>query len=855
MNNTMTVVPKTLVDILELLEIHDGEAIVAHNGYRTFRYNYRDLCTYIKKASSWYVSKGIRKGDTILLWGPNSIEWVVASLGAVAIGAVVVPIDLQATSTSAKGIAIRSGARLMLQSRYRPQRTAVVTHTLENFLYEIESLSAIEASHLHEDDLAYIVYTSGTTGDPKGVMLTHGNVTANALSAIEHFTFEEKVRVLSTLPLSHMFEQIGGLWVPLILGGTIVYPSAILASALFEMLKRERVTHMLVVPRLIEAMYAGVLVKAKEAGSYDTLMRLVAKADTWPLFVKKIVFRKLHKVFGTHFEYMVSGGAPLSKKVAEFWRRVGIVIYEGYGLTETSPVISATSPSNQAWGTVGKEFPKVSVRFSKDREIEVQGPNVFKGYYHNEQATHEAFTADNWFKTGDIGYKDKDGNIIISGRVKEMILSSSGINVFPDDIERVLLEDERVKEACVVGVLREHGEAIHAVLILKDGSVDTKDTLREIVQRANDNLSSSMRIQGYSLWHEKEFPKTTTLKTKRTLVQKVVNAAQNAPTDSGNRVGKLYELLAIITGRNALLIQKAHTLVSDVGLDSLGRVELIASIAREYNYELSEEMITARTTVGELEEYIQERKKSAQQKSEPRIMHTFFGRMIRLLLSYVESAISACFITLKVIGGYHALYHRGPVIFVTNHVSSADHSVIVRALPFRYRYLLASPTADTYYHRPHAKFFERILYKGILVLVRFGAGAFLMRQQDGFSASLKHAGYVVDTGESLLMFPEGKRGDEIELHPFMKGTAHLIRALKVPVIPIAHNGLSYILKKKSIFPRPGMVSVVIGKPIFFTTESDDEIMATLRRQITELHTEAVEKNPYRAIYQTHQNKK
>lgn len=843
--------PKTLVDILSLHASRMDEAIVVHNGYRTFRYTYATLHTLIQKASAWYVAQGVHKGDTIVVWGLNGIEWVVASLGALSIGAVVVPIDVQATSTSAEVIVTRAHARLVLKSKYRLLNIGVPTYVLEDFLYCIESCIGIPASVCKESDLAYIVYTSGTTGDPKGVMLTHKNVTANVCGAATHFSFGKRVRVLSTLPLSHMFEQVGGLWVPLLLGGTIVYPSAIIASALFVLLKKEKITHMLVVPRLIEAMYAGVLARAKEAGTYDTLMRLSERASTSPLFVKKMLFRKIHKAFGSHFEYMVSGGAPLSPSIATFWRNVGISIYEGYGLTETSPVIAATSPTNKAWGTVGKEFPHVSVRFSKEGEIEVQGPNVFAGYYHHEQATRDAFTSDGWFKTGDIGYMDDDGNLVVSGRVKEMILSSSGINIFPDDIERVLLEDSRVKEACVVGVPREHGEAIHAVVILADGTTDAKD----VVERANDVLSSAMRIQGYSLWHEREFPKTTTLKTKRTLVKKFVTSTTPGGSSSSSRQSRLYDLLASVTGKDASTIAPQQTLISEVGLDSLGRVELLAAIAREYNYELAEEMITSHTTVADIERYIQERKKTTHRAVGFRGIHTPMGRALRVLLSLLESAISACFITLKVVGRAHIPTTREPIMIVTNHVSSADHSVIIRALPYRYRYLLATPTADTYYHRPQASVYMRMWYRGILLLVRFGAGAFLLRQQDGFSKSLQYAGRVVDGGESLLMFPEGRRGDDAAMLPFMRGTAHLIRALKVPVVPIAHYGLSYVLKKNEIIPRQGVVSVVIGAPLRFTTETDDEIMATIRSQIELLHATAVETNPYRSIYMTHQDTK
>lgn len=856
MNNT----PETLQDFILSFRAQKGVALISHNGYRTFTYSYEQLYVLIEQMAGWYTKNGIQKGDRVAIWGVNSPEWVVAELGALFVGAIVVPLDIQASPMTVEKIVERAGVSLIFQTQFRPKKMNISTVVLEELFFNLSPGVVGTISAVSQSETALIVYTSGTTGDPKGVVLTHKNITANVVSVSRQFSFPEKIRILSVLPLSHMFEQVGGLFVPLYLGGTVVYPRAIVASALFTALTRFRITHMVLVPRLLEAMHQGILARAKEEGKYDMLERLLARAEKWPqnvfyAWLKKMLFRKIHRAFGSSFEFAVSGGASLSPITERFWRSVGIVVYQGYGLTECSPVLTTTTKGNTPLGSVGKAIHGVELTLSKEWEILARGDNIFLEYYNDKEKTLDAMK-DGWFLTGDKGEIDINGNLYIKGRIKEMIVTPSGMNVYPDDVENILLLDERVFEACVVGKKKEQGEMVYAVLILKKNEDSAKNSEDydetkvggDIVARANEQLGTHASIQGWCIWHEHEFPKTSTRKVKRILVQQTVERLEKEQYRETKETPKLYDIIGMVVGKNSQSIFPDSVLSHDLGLDSLGRVELISALAREYNYELPEAYITERTTVRDILAYIETRPRLAEQYKYPAWPQSFFGRVLRFIFSTLEGIISALFARITLLHKERLISLSGPVMFVVNHVSAGDHSIVVRTLPLRFRAHLSTPTADTYYIRPQAPLIERVRLRMLFFLSQITAGAFFLRQNDGFTSSLTHAGAVLDSGESLLMFPEGMRSRTEEFLSYQKGVAHLIRVLKVPVVPLAHSGLGYVFPKGKLLPKRGVVTVSIGKPIIFTTQNNEEIMRILEGNMRELHREAKERNPYRSLY-------
>jgi len=303
-----------------------------------------------------------------------------------------------------------------------------------------------------------------------------------------------KQKFLSVLPLSHVFEQVIGFLVLLSNRTTIVYIRTLKTRDLFEAFHEERITNAAVVPRLLELIHAGILQKVKNKEKFISQVQSIGKL---PLVFRKIIFHKIHQKFGGRIRYFVCGGAPLDESVEMFYDAIGLRIVQGYGLTESSPVLTTNTPVRKKLGSVGKAVPGVKIKISSDEEVLAKGDNITQGYYKNPKKTKEIFE-DGWLKTGDLGHLDDEGNLFLKGRKKDMIVTSAGINVYPEDIEQVLNKLPGVMDSCVIGTKAKKGEEIHAVLLLKE-----KADLKSIITEANKKLDDSQKIQHHSAWpHE-----------------------------------------------------------------------------------------------------------------------------------------------------------------------------------------------------------------------------------------------------------------------------------------------------------------------------------------------------------------
>jgi long-chain acyl-CoA synthetase len=398
--------------------------------------------------------KGVAPGDRVLVWGPNSSWWAIAWWGIIIRGAVAVPVDFMSDLARADSIRNLTNAKVVLQSRFKAERmTGPVSILLEDLQYLLEDTPPIgELASAAPEDLAQLIYTSGTTGNPKGVILTHKNLVANMTQINRQVPIiTDRFNFLSLLPLSHMFEQMGGFFTPLYRGATIVYLGTLKPSAIMDALGEEDIYVIMSVPRLMQLLKTTIEREIEEkhlSGLFRSLSRFAARL---PQGVRRILFFPVQQKFGRNFTVFVSGGAPLDPDVFRFWSSIGFTVLEGYGLTETSPVLCVNTMERQVAGAVGPPLPGVQVKI-EGKEVLVRGDNVFPGYYENEQATRDAFTQDGWFRTGDLGEIAPDGWVSIKGREKELIVTGSGVNVYPDELEAVLNKIAGVKESCVIGV-------------------------------------------------------------------------------------------------------------------------------------------------------------------------------------------------------------------------------------------------------------------------------------------------------------------------------------------------------------------------------------------------------------------
>jgi long-chain acyl-CoA synthetase len=505
---------QTLGDFMQSLAERFGPrpALLHKPGKTTEVWSYTDLKARANRVALWLREHGVQKGDRVILWAPNSPLWVASYLGAMRIGAVVVPLDTRSGSDFAQRVIGQTEPRLALLSK--ATRDAWRSDTPTFMIEELDSLPDTGGDIIDEsvrpEDIATLMFTSGTTGDPKGVILTHGNILANVESVDLVVPNIKEFKVVSLLPLSHSFEQTVGLLLALKRGTSVYYVSSLMPATIFDALKEHGATAMLLVPGALQLFMSSIEREAAKQGKEQQWRRLQQIAKYMPQTVRRMLFRPVHERLGGKLEFLVSGGAPIAPELIEKWELLGIPVLQGYGATEAGPVIAATNLRNRNPVTVGNPIPGMQVKIAPDGEVLIKGPSVTSGYWRNPRASEEAFE-DGWYKTGDLGYLDKRGHLVLHGRKKDLIVLANGQNVYPEDVERALKAVPGVTEAVVVGMPNGQGTEVHAVLICDKGVTDHD----AIIRQANAHLAPHQYIKDFTIWPEQNFPITHTLKVKK----------------------------------------------------------------------------------------------------------------------------------------------------------------------------------------------------------------------------------------------------------------------------------------------------------------------------------------------------
>ena len=820
---------QTLIDLFKTFDtLGDKTAFINRTGVRRYLVSYQEFHDLALKMANLLAKNGVEPGDRVLIWGPNSSWWAVAYWGIIIRGAIVVPVDFMSDLTRADSIQNLTKTKVVLQSRFKPERMTTVTSLLlEDLQYLLEKTQPIgKLASIAPEDTAQLIYTSGTTGNPKGVILSHKNLVANMTQINRQVPIiTSKFCFLSLLPLSHMFELMGGFFTPLYRGAAIV---TLKPSAIMEALNEEEIYVIMSVPRLMQLLKTTIEreITAKHlSGVFRALSRLATRL---PKKMRRLLFFPVQKKFGSNFIVFVSGGAPLDTENFNFWSSMGFTVLEGYGLTETSPVLCVNTMDRQKAGSVGPPLPGVQVKIEA-KEVLVRGDNVFPGYYENEQASRDAFTQDGWFRTGDLGEIDQDGWLIIKGRKKDLIVTASGVNVYPDELETVLDRIAGVKESCVIGLDTGGGEEVHAVLLL-DGKSRAPE---EIIAQANNSLDALHRITGYTLWNEPEFPKTTTLKIKKFAVKEEIKKGLKGGDATVSR-DSLLNLLAKVTGTNAARIREESLLVADLGLTSIVRLELVNFLEQEYRLDIEDSQIGPQTRVSDLRRIIVEREKLTQRNHFRFWTNNRFFRGLRIAWNALfHSPLFRSFVTLEVRGLDKLDKLDGPVFFVANHLSYMDHSAIMFALPPKIRSRLAPAAWEEFFFGD---------YHGVNLIVRrlcYEYGTMLLNlfplpQSQGFSGSLKYMGKLADAGVNILIFPEGGHSKDGKMQPFQLGLGIMVKEVGIPVVPIKISGTDQVLPPWARFPKQGHVTVTFGEPLQFRYETPNDIVEKTRLAVEKL---------------------
>ncbi len=802
-------------------------ALTMRMGYRTVTLTYAEVYNLSKKIAVFLQQQGLRKGDCVIFLAPNSPYWVCLLWGCLLAGVVIVPVTVQSTLEMVQRFAQHTGAKLFFKNRAcHYQLTDVKTYDIE-VIGELVAPCALKdfvPVTITPDDLVQILFTSGTTGDPKGTMLTHNNIASNVAAMGRLFTIKTgHERLLSILPLSHIYEQSFGLMLPYTFGAHIIYMHS--PAAIRDLMQQYQVTKMLAVPEFLKLFMSKIEAAAEEKGRLSMLerMRKISQACHWPWF-SRLLFRSILKQFGGKLDVITSGGAPLDSLLELKWEALGITVLQGYGLTETSPIVTTNTFDAKRLGSVGKIVPGVEVMLAHDGEILVKGPSVFKGYLKAPDKTQEAFTEDGWFKTGDIGLFDHDGFLFLKGRKKYMILGPGGQNVYPDDIEQELNEIAGVKDSCVIGLEQTGGNVeIHAVLILKKATIQPA----QIITQVNENLASYQRIGGFTVWEDLDFPRSATRKVKKhEIIKMIQERSQGVVKINGHVTTPLIKILAQISNKDAVTIVSTTKIVQDLSLDSLAFVEMIIRIEEAYGVTIDETKITAEITVADVEQLIKTAGALAKPLQLKRWPRTWWIKGLRFFSQQLLFLSTRLFVRYEIKGLEHLKNITMPVVFMPNHVSYFDSIAVAKAIPQSFRSNLAFAAARDFLYEDH----KRLAFPAEFL---FNAFPFPRKDHDNIKHGLDVMGQLLDAGCNVVLFPEGYISKDGALQKLKKGAGLIAVEMGVLVVPVCIRGADAIFPYERIKPcKRGTITVTFGKPMKFSKlTSYDEATKTIENAL------------------------
>ena len=808
---------RTIVDFLrDAVKAHGPrDALLFKPGFRYQRWSYDRLWAESGQVATLLQRRGLSKGDQVLVWGPNCPQWVLIFFGCLRAGVIAVPLDLRSAPDYVERVISRITPKLAFTSRYTPRDDVDIglpEITFENLESEIYDLPEPEHVAIQPDDLAEVMFTSGTTGDPKGVMLTHRNLAANIEGITQYITCNTSSRLLSILPLSHMYEQMGGLLTVLHFGASVTYPTSRQPTVLARTMRERQITTMLLVPQGLELLMNGIEREVRRQGKGALWDKLLKIAERTPYPLRRRLFGRVHKQFGGKLDFIVSGGAALDPELGRKWELMGVKIVQGYGATEASPVISNHTLHERRPDSVGRPLPNVEVKISEDGEILVRGDNISPGYWNSPEQTAAAFDGD-WYRTGDIGLFDDDGYLHIRGRMKDMIVLPSGQNVYPDDIQAVLNRHPNVTDSAVVGLQQGSSVEVHAALIL-DGANDVDP----IVAWANGQLAEQQRVRGYTVWPEEDFPRTHTLKVKKPQLIEMLEGgvqsdAPSSPTSSSSpRDGSrgLVDIIAEVAVLDAADIAPDMTLGDDLNLDSLGRVEMLSAIEVDLGVYLDETQIGPETTIRQVQAILDEGANNPPVTEFPDWGMDWWCRMVR---GFIQRAVMFPILKLpyglKVTGRENLQDIDGPVLFASNHSLGLDNPLIIESIPPLWRRRLAIAGAARLWKNPVFWVINPLLGNG-----------FPLAQDGPIRPSLENMGKIIDNGWSVLIYPEGQLTIGGPIKSFMNGTGLLAVEGRLPVVPLRlHINRLGSPTRFPIFKR-GSVEIRFGQPLRFLPGTD-----------------------------------
>ncbi len=872
----------------EFARFSSGVALVQQRGYRRETWTYQKLLGIAVQRACQLKDSGVRTNDRVLLWGPNSAEWVAVFWGCLLRGAVAVPLDDSSTLEFANRVVADAVVKFAFVSRTKPPLApAIPTLFLEGVPSASPASDNVRAGQkaqvslritvssfsdepITRNHVAQILFTSGTTSNPRGVVLTHGNFLAN-LEPLEKGISEYRnyerwfhpLRFVSVVPLSHVFGQIMTLFVPPLLGAGVVFENSQQPTEILRTIKRERGTALIAVPRMLDALRSALEREIDAHGWRAWFSCSYAAASNEPFLRRVWRFRRLHRRLGWRFWAFISGGAALSPETEGFFKRIGYAVVQGYGLTETASLISLNHPFRATQGSVGKILPGREFRLADDGEILVRGENVSSGYWEKGALQQETEQNGGWLRTGDLGELDAQGNLRFRGRKKNVIVTPAGLKIYPEDLEAALRLQPAIRDAAVIP-LEIGANAEPCAILLLDSPVipsagpapfagaESRDPgnaecspppvgplgddplaskVRAAIEAANSTLADYQRIRRWVVWPDPDFPRTPTGKPRLSLLASRA-AELLCPCNQTVIPSEARDLLSSSSESFPSLPNSLKD------LSSLDRVELLSSLEHRYNVELNETQFANAQSFADIQKLLAQPSARRSDYVYPRWTQRFSVRLFRLLIYYALTWPATLILGHpRIRGREHLANLKGPALFVSNHTTRrADIGLVLYSLPRRFRHRLATAMGGEslreYRHPPREWFFaKRWLWQVGYFLVVSLFNVFPLPQLSGFRESFRFAGESADRGYSLLVFPEGLINDRDapDMAPFQPGIGLLAQNLRLPVVPIRLDGVWQMKQQHRRLAHLAELTVHIGAPVTFPPEtSPAEIASRLR---------------------------
>jgi long-chain acyl-CoA synthetase len=878
------------------------------------RVTFAELTHMSESVANW-LSTRVPRDARVAILAANHPRWVAAYLGIIAAGRTAVPLDTAFHAEQVKKLLIDSGASLLFcdvkhlpvameavdglniplvmtsAAAERVAATGATTNPTQHTerdewgtqsltqpgtraLTDLDSIFAAGPAGFQltdfqpivpaESDLAALLYTSGTTADPKGVMLTHANLVGEANSVLAVVKIGPTDALLGILPMFHVLAQMANLFLPLFNGARVVYLETLNTTELLRALQERGITAFCVVPQFFYLIHERIFKELNKRGKFTLrlvriLMALNRALRRVGINAGKVFFGKIHATFGARMRYLVTGGSRFDPAIARDFYSFGIDVLNAYGLTETSGGAFMNTPGRVIFGSVGPPFPGVEAKIIDPKpleegappagEIAIRGAIVMKGYWNRPEATAEVLR-DGWFYTGDLGYLDSGGNLFITGRRKEIIVLANGKNVYPEEVEAHYLQAPYVKEICVMALEARPGdptsERLHAVVVpnferLRERKiVNAKEVIRIDIEALSHKIASTKRLGSYDIWQE-DLPRTTTRKLKRFQIEKKVRElkqSHSGDADAGeeNSLAPLTDdeqqwleredvkrALAIVweSSPNRLeAIRPALNLELDLGLDSMQRVELLTALEQQLSGEVPESQLAEIYTVRDLVDAVlssasrgEGQSKAAappwstilgEPATDPDVLalgrHNTFAEVFFFMLGKLLYLFALDRFHLKM-RGLENLPEKGPYLICPNHQSYIDPLIMVGAFPWRlFRDTFALGTSDIF-----GTGFMRRLARWLRVIV--------LDPDANLVPAMRAGAFGLSQGHVLILYPEGERTDDGTPRLFRKGAAILSIHTQAPIVPVAIEGFYEAWPRHKKFPKFTDLQLVFGKPI------------------------------------------